>query len=116
LEVQGLVDDGLCICETILMLFPDYLFARATLATAAMRGGDYQYALELLTLLFARREFHISAYNSLRSMLIEYSLLTEITVRRVSGSTHGWDPILIIPNWMFIGNLSKRSMHEGVTL
>ena len=27
LELQGLVDDGLCISETILILFPDYLFA-----------------------------------------------------------------------------------------
>jgi hypothetical protein len=56
---------------------PDYLFARATLATAAMREGDYEDALELLTPLFARREFHISEYNSLCSVLIEYSLLTE---------------------------------------
>ena len=77
LELQGLVDDGLCISETILILFPDYLFARATLATAAMREGDYEDALELLTPLFARREFHISEYNSLCSVLIEYSLLTE---------------------------------------
>jgi tetratricopeptide (TPR) repeat protein len=77
LEIQGLVDDGLCICETILILFPDYLFARATLATAAMREGDYEDALELLTPLFARREFHISEYNSLCSVLIEYCLRTE---------------------------------------
>ena len=77
LELQGLTEDGLCISETILILFPDYLFARATLATAAMRDGDYEDALELLTPLFARREFHISEYNSLCSTLIEYSLLTE---------------------------------------
>jgi tetratricopeptide (TPR) repeat protein len=77
LELQGLVDDGLCISETILILFPDYLFARATLATASMRDGDYEDALELLTPLFSRREFHISEYNSLCSVLIEYSLLTE---------------------------------------
>jgi hypothetical protein len=77
LELQGFVDDGLCICETILILFPDYLFACATLATAAMREGDYEDALELITPLFARREFHISEYNSLYSVLIEYSLLTE---------------------------------------
>ena len=76
LELQGLVDDGMCISETILILFPDYLFARATLATTAMREGDYKDALELLTPLFARREFHISEYNSLCSVLIEYSLLT----------------------------------------
>ena len=42
-----------------------------------MREGDYENALELLTPLFARREFHISEYNSLCSVLIEYSLLTE---------------------------------------
>jgi tetratricopeptide (TPR) repeat protein len=76
LELQGLVDDGLCISETILILFPDYLFARATVATASMRDGDYEDALELLTPLFARREFHISEYNVLCSVLIEYSLLT----------------------------------------
>jgi hypothetical protein len=33
------------------------------LATAAMREGDYEDALELLKPLFARREFHISEYN-----------------------------------------------------
>ena len=77
LELQGLVDDGLCVSETILILFPDYLFARATLATAAMRDGDYEDALELLTPLFSRREFHISEYNVLCSALIEFSLLTE---------------------------------------
>jgi tetratricopeptide (TPR) repeat protein len=77
LEFQGLIDDGLCISETILILFPDYLFARAALATAAMRDGDYENALDLLTPLFARREFHISEYNVLCSALIEYSLLTK---------------------------------------
>lgn len=77
LELQGLKEDGLCISETILILFPDYLFARVALATAAMRDGDYENALDLLTPLFARREFHISEYNSLCSVLIEYSLLTE---------------------------------------
>ena len=77
LELQGLVEDGLCISETILILFPDYLFARATLATAAMREGDYEDALDLLEPLFSRREFHISEFNSLCSVMIEFSLLTE---------------------------------------
>lgn len=76
LELQGLKEDGLCISETILILFPDYLFARVALAFAAIHEGDYEDALELLTPLFARREFHISEYNSLCSVLIEYSLLT----------------------------------------
>lgn len=77
LELQGRTEDGLCISETILILFPDYLFARIALAAAAIREGDYEDALELLTPLFARREFHISEYNVLCSVLIEYSLLTE---------------------------------------
>jgi len=77
LELQGLVDDGLCISETILILFPDYLFARAALAHAAIHDGDFEDALELLTPLFSRREFHISEYNVLCSALIEFSLLTE---------------------------------------
>ena len=77
LELQGLVDDGLCISEAILILFPDYLFARAALALAAMHDGDYEDALELLTPLFSRREFHISEYNVLCSALIEFSLLTK---------------------------------------
>jgi len=77
LELQGLVDEGLCISETILILFPDYLFARATLATAAMREGDYEDALDLLEPLFSRREFHISEFNSLCSAVIEFSLLTQ---------------------------------------
>jgi hypothetical protein len=77
LELQGLVEDGLCLSETILILFPDYLFARVALATAAMRDSDYENALDLLTPLFSRREFHISEYNALCSVLIEYSLLIE---------------------------------------
>jgi tetratricopeptide (TPR) repeat protein len=77
LEFQGLVDEGLCISETILILFPDYLFARATLATAAMRKGNYEAASDLLEPLFSRREFHVSEFNSLCSVLIEFSLLTE---------------------------------------
>jgi tetratricopeptide (TPR) repeat protein len=76
LELQGFVDEGLCISKTILILFPDYLFARAALAAAAMREDDYEDAIELLTPLFARREFHISEYNVLCSVLIEYCLLT----------------------------------------
>jgi tetratricopeptide (TPR) repeat protein len=77
LVLQGLKEDGLCISETILILFPDYLFARAALALAAMHDGDYEDALELLTPLFSRREFHISEYNVLCSALIEFSLLTK---------------------------------------
>ena len=77
LELQGLAEDGLCISETILILFPDYLFARVALAHAAMSDGDYEDALELLKPLFSRREFHISEYNVLCSALIEYSLLTK---------------------------------------
>jgi tetratricopeptide (TPR) repeat protein len=76
LEFQGFEDDGLLICETILILFPDYLFARAALAHAAIRDGDFEDALELLTPIFSRREFHIGEYNVLCSALIEYSLLT----------------------------------------
>ena len=52
-------------------------FFRATLATAAMREGDYEDALDLLEPLFSRREFHISEFNSLCSAVIEFSLLTE---------------------------------------
>jgi Flp pilus assembly protein TadD len=58
LELQGLADDGLCICETNLILFPDYLLARATLATAAMREGDYEDALALLALVCPARVPH----------------------------------------------------------
>ncbi len=76
LEFQGLEEDGLIISETILILFPDYLFARATLARVAMHEGDFEDALDLLTPLFARREFHISEYNVLCSALIDYFLLT----------------------------------------
>ena len=77
LEFQGLVNEGLCISETILILFPDYLFAHATLATAAMRKGNYEAASDLLEPLFSRREFHVSEFNSLCSVVIEFFLLTE---------------------------------------
>jgi tetratricopeptide (TPR) repeat protein len=76
LELQGRTEDGLRMSEAILVLFPDYLFARTALASAAIREGDYEDALELLTPLFARREFHISEYNALCSVLMDYSILT----------------------------------------
>jgi tetratricopeptide (TPR) repeat protein len=76
LEFQGFEDDGLLICETILILFPNYLFARTALAHAAIRDGDFEDALELLTPIFSRREFHIGEYNVLCPALIEYSLQT----------------------------------------
>lgn len=76
LEFQGLEEDGLIISETILILFPDYLFARTALARVAMHEGDFEDALALLTPIFSRREFHVSEYNVLCPALIDYSLLT----------------------------------------
>ncbi len=76
LEMQGLKEDGLCISETILILFPDYLFARTALAHAAMREDNYEDALDLLEPLLSRREFHVSEYNALCSALVELSLFT----------------------------------------
>ena len=77
LVIQGFDDDGLRITETINILFPDYLFARTSLAILAMRDGDYEDASDLLAPLFLRREFHISEFNSICSAVIEFSLLTE---------------------------------------
>ena len=75
LELQGLEEDSLLISEAILILFPDYLFARVALARVAMHEGNFDDALELLTPLFSRREFHISEYNVLCSALVEFSIL-----------------------------------------
>ena len=77
LEIQGLKEDSLCISEAIHILFPDYLFARTALAHASIHDGGYEDALDLLTPLFSRREFHVSEYNALCSALIELSLLTQ---------------------------------------
>ena len=77
LEIQGLKEDSVHISKTTLILFPDYLFAHTALARAAMHNDDYENALDLLTPLFSRREFHISEYNALCSAVVELSLLTQ---------------------------------------
>ena len=59
------------------ILFPDYLFARTSLATIAMRAGHYTRASELLAPLFSRRKFHMSEFDALCAALIEFSLLTQ---------------------------------------
>ena len=77
LTLQGRDAEGLRIIETVHSLFPDYLFARTSLATIAMRAGQYARASELLSPLFSRRKFHISEFNALCAALIEFSLLTQ---------------------------------------
>ena len=77
LMIQGLDDECRSIVETIHILFPDYLFARTSLAILAMREGDFEYASDLLAPLFLRREFHVSEFNSLCSATIEFSLYTK---------------------------------------
>jgi len=77
LVIQEHDDDGLRITEAVHILFPDYLFARISLAILAMRDGDYEDASDLLAPLFLRREFHVSEFNSLCSAAIEFSLLTK---------------------------------------
>lgn len=77
LTLQGRDAEGLRLTETVHLLFPDYLFARTSLATIAMRAGQYARATELLAPLFLRRKFHISEFNALCAALIEFSLLTQ---------------------------------------
>ena len=77
LEMQGLENDSLSISEALLILFPDYLFARTALAHAAILDYDYEDALDLLMPLFSRRKFHISEFNALCATVVELSLLTQ---------------------------------------
>jgi len=77
LTLQGRDAEGLRLTEAVHILFPDYLFARTSLATSAMRAGEYARASELLAPLFSRRTFHISEFNALCAALIEFSLLTQ---------------------------------------
>lgn len=77
LTLQDRDAEGTHITEAVHILFPDYLFARTSLAIFAMRAGNHERASELLTPLFSRREFHISEFNSLCSTVIEFSLLTK---------------------------------------
>ncbi len=77
LTIQGRDADGVCVTETVHILFPDYLFARTSLATITMRAGNYERASKLLAPLFSRREFHISEFNALCSALIEFSIFTK---------------------------------------
>jgi len=77
LTLQGREADGMRLIETVHILFPDYLFARTSLAVLAMRADNYERASELLAPLFSRREFHISEFNALCSALIEFSIFTK---------------------------------------
>lgn len=77
LTLQGRDAEGIRIIETVHILFPDYLFARTSLATIAMRAGNYAQASKLLAPLFLCREFHVSEFNALCSALIEFSFCTK---------------------------------------
>jgi tetratricopeptide (TPR) repeat protein len=57
--------------ETIHLLFPDYLFARTSLASDAIRAGNLELAANLLEPLFERRDFHYSEFDSLCIAQIE---------------------------------------------
>ncbi|MBC8509326.1 MAG: tetratricopeptide repeat protein [Chloroflexi bacterium] len=69
-------DEATTIIEAIHILFPDYLFARTTLAITALRVGNFEQASEFLAPLFSQREFHISEYDALCSAVIEYCIYT----------------------------------------
>ncbi|MEK7442003.1 MAG: tetratricopeptide repeat protein [Chloroflexota bacterium] len=77
LTLQGREAEGMRLIETVHILFPDYLFARTSLATIAMRAGNYEQASKLLAPLFSRREFHVSEFNALCPALIEFSIFTK---------------------------------------
>ena len=71
LLLQGRNREAQFLTETIHLLFPDYLFARTSLASDAIRAGDLDLATNLLEPLFKRRDFHYSEFDSLCIAQIE---------------------------------------------
>jgi len=71
LLLQGRKREAQSLTETIYLLFPDYLFARTSLASDAIREGNLELAADLLEPLFKRRDFHSSEFDSLCIAQIE---------------------------------------------
>jgi tetratricopeptide (TPR) repeat protein len=85
LLLQGRNREAQSLTETIHLLFPDYLFARTSLASAAIRAGNLELAANLLEPLFERRDFHYSEFDSLCIAQIELLAMSEEL-----SSAHDW--------------------------
>jgi len=73
---QVLNNEPQYLTETIHLLFPDYLFARTSLASDAIRAGNFELAANLLEPLFERRDFHYSEFDSLCIAQIELQAMS----------------------------------------
>lgn len=85
LLLQGRDREAHSLTETIHLLFPDYLFARTSLASTAIRAGNLDLAASLLEPLIERRDFHYSEFDSLCIAQIEL-----LAVRGELSSANDW--------------------------
>ena len=77
LQHQGRVDEALKLLREIHERFPDYLFARTSLARLAVGVGDFERAKDLLHPLRARKKMHTSEAVAYATATIELALAQE---------------------------------------
>ncbi|NJM40622.1 MAG: tetratricopeptide repeat protein [Anaerolineae bacterium] len=73
-EIQDRTDEARAMTEEIHRRFPDYLFARVTLAAVHAKEGRVEEAKALLDPLLTQTEFHISEFAALCMAEVELAL------------------------------------------
>ena len=104
-EIQGRSDAALVLTEDIHRRFPDYLFARVTLATVHAKEGRVDEAVALLDPLLMQTEFHISEYAALCMAQVELAL-----ARHQPEAAKSWVDMLerAAPDYPTTANLRAR--------
>jgi len=74
-EMQGRSDEAETLVRDIHRRFPDYLFARTTLATIHARQGQFDEARELLDPVRSQTKFHITEFAALVYAEFEIAML-----------------------------------------
>lgn len=73
-EMQGHAEQARAMVREIHERFPDYLFARVTIARMAIANGELERARDLLDPLMQRRKLHFSEFNKMMAAFIELYL------------------------------------------
>jgi tetratricopeptide (TPR) repeat protein len=73
-QLQGRTEDGVELVQQIHTRFPDYLFARVSVARLHVQRGETKRAYRLLEPLLQRRELHTSEFTALCAVFIDLHL------------------------------------------
>ena len=91
-ELQGRTKKAHAMVREINERFPDYLFARVTVARMAITDGDLDRAHDLLDPLLQRKKLHFSEFNKLVAALIEL-YLAEDGLEAARGWINMWEQV-----------------------